>query len=313
MFAKCSRASYQPGCTSAQSLGVKALLAQQLHRQPSPLVPSPGLADFSGYSDLSSLPNRLTIRLECSSQLGEPHPQVSVPQTARGSPLWALVQLEILVRCLATGPLRASLPGCVLIDMTQVLHQNKTASDSKQAPLLTLGNSSPQQSRQYIRKRVESKSHRHLFTPAHSSLHGTESKATGAEVAPAALWAPREAHRGRQQPRGRGDSEPDKVSVASLCSWGGGVERPGLAEPGLTQMHAPGAQGRRRVGNPVTPPPSPPRAGLSGCARRPWASGPSRPGSDPSPRRSAGPAVAQSPAHSRVATAADGHGPVVDL
>lgn len=64
------------------------------------------------------------------------------------SPLWALMQLETQARCLVTGPLRASLPGYSVIDGTQVLYQNKTATHSKQAPLLTLGNFSPQQSRQ---------------------------------------------------------------------------------------------------------------------------------------------------------------------
>lgn len=127
VFAKCSRASYQPGCTSAQPLGVKAPPSQQLSLQPSSLAPSSHLADFtqeryypvtwesqSGHSDLSSLPTRLAAarRLECSSQLGgEPHPQVSVRETPRRSLLRALVQLETLARCLATGPLRASLPG----------------------------------------------------------------------------------------------------------------------------------------------------------------------------------------------------------
>lgn len=141
IFAKCSKASYQPGFTAAQPLGVKAPPPKQLYRQPSPLAPSPHLADFTqglyylvtwesqnGHSDLSSLPTRLAAprRPECSSQLGgEPHPQVSVPETPRRSPLWAPAQLETLARCLATGPLRASLPGYSVIDVTQVLHKNK--------------------------------------------------------------------------------------------------------------------------------------------------------------------------------------------
>lgn len=105
------------------------------------------------------------------------------------SPLWALMQLETQARCLVTGPLRARLPGYSVIDGTQVLYQNKTSTHSKQAPLLTLGNFSPQQSRQAdsgSEKELTAKATRHLFTTVHSKLHGTESKATGAEVAPAA-------------------------------------------------------------------------------------------------------------------------------
>lgn len=67
--------------------------------------------------------------------------------------------------------------------------QKKTAPDSKQAPLLTSGNFSPQQSTQAdsgFEKELTAKATRHLFTTVRSKLHGTESKATGAEVATAA-------------------------------------------------------------------------------------------------------------------------------
>lgn len=60
----------------------------------------------------------------------------------------ALTQLETLARCVASGPPRASLPGCSVTHVIQVLHQNKTAPDSKKAFVQTLGNSSPLQSRQ---------------------------------------------------------------------------------------------------------------------------------------------------------------------
>lgn len=80
------------------------------------------------YPDLSFLPTRLAAarRFECSCQLGgEPHPQVSVLETPCRSPLRALVQLETLARCLATGPPRTSLLDCSVMDVAQVLHRNK--------------------------------------------------------------------------------------------------------------------------------------------------------------------------------------------
>lgn len=84
IFAKCSRASYQPGCTSAQPLGVKAPPPQQLYLQPCPIAPSSHLADFtqeryyyysvtsesqSGHSVLSSLPTRLAAPRRLSAAL----------------------------------------------------------------------------------------------------------------------------------------------------------------------------------------------------------------------------------------------------
>lgn len=181
----------------------QGLLPAWVHQ--SPPAPSPRLADFtqelcnlvtweSRHSDLGSLPARLAAprRFECSSQLGgEPHPQVSVPETPPQGP--------------AVAPDAAGNPSKVLgdwspegqpawllgdrCDPSSPSKQKKTAPDSKQAPLLTLGNFSPRQSTQAdsgSEKELTAKATRHLFTTVHSKLHGTESKATGAEVAPAA-------------------------------------------------------------------------------------------------------------------------------
>lgn len=98
--------------------------------------------------------------------------------------LEALVQLETLAGCLLSGP--QGQPACSMMDMTQDLHRNKTAPASKQVPLLTLGNSSPLPLRQAdsgSEKELIARATRHLFTNAHPGLQGTESKATGAEVA----------------------------------------------------------------------------------------------------------------------------------
>lgn len=186
------------------TLGVKIQPPQPLYWQQSPSAPSPHLADFtkelynsvtweseSRHFDLGSLPTRLAApRSECSSHLGgEPHPQVSVPETPPQEP--------------AVGPDAAGNPSKVLGDWSPEGQPawllgdrwdpsslpNKTATDSKQAPLLTLGNFSPRQSRQAdsgSEKELTGKATRHLFTTVHSKLRGTESKATGAEVAPAA-------------------------------------------------------------------------------------------------------------------------------
>ena len=150
MFAKCSGASCYPGCTLAPP-------PQQLCGQPSPPAPSPTLLislkncviQPSGELETThtdpSPPPRPPTRLaaprrhECSSLLGEePHPPVCVPETTGPGAAW----------CVASGPSRASLPGCSVTHGDQVLHQNKTAPDSKQAFVQTLGNSSPLQSRQ---------------------------------------------------------------------------------------------------------------------------------------------------------------------
>lgn len=194
MFAKCARASYQPGCTwphlFSSSAGSRALLPPLptlLISLKSCIIQSSGELE-SRHSDLGPLPARLAAprRLECGAHLeGEPHAQVSVPETTGSWHSW-----KPLTRCVAPGLLGASLHGWSVMDETQVLHQNKTASDSKQAYAPTLGNFSPLQSRQAdsgSEKELTAKATRHLFTTVHPGLHGTRSKATGAEFAPAAL------------------------------------------------------------------------------------------------------------------------------
>lgn len=153
----------------------QGLLPAWVHQ--SPPAPSPRLADFtqelcnlvtweSRHSDLGSLPARLAAprRFECSSQLGgEPHPQVSVPETPPQGP--------------AVAPDAAGNPSKVLgdwspegqpawllgdrCDPSSPSKQNSTRLQTSSSPnFRELLSSAVYTSRQRVRKRVDSKSHK---------------------------------------------------------------------------------------------------------------------------------------------------------
>lgn len=130
-FAKCSGASYYPGCTSAPP-------PQQLCGQLSPPVPSPTLL-----ISLKSCVIQPSGELETiHSDLSPFQPGWQLPEDMSAALCWekshilrfvflkqlAQEQLETLARCVASGPPRASLPGCSVThgDPSSPSKQNST-------------------------------------------------------------------------------------------------------------------------------------------------------------------------------------------
>ena len=131
LFAKCSGASYYPGCTSAPP-------PQQLCGQLSPPVPSPTLL-----ISLKSCVIQPSGELETiHSDLSPSQPGWQLPEDMSAALCWekshilrfvflkqlAQEQLETLARCVASGPPRASLPGCSVThgDPSSPSKQNST-------------------------------------------------------------------------------------------------------------------------------------------------------------------------------------------